>query len=575
MQAELSSLRTEDIWKAVKDDDELRKSIEESLNALGLPSFLTGFDDLDAAALSASSLGSRIYAVFISLLRDKRRIPLLALILASLAGIPLLAWLFGKWLPQQPIVATVSSIGTGFAAIVATIAAAVRQPLEKVNVYLKKLESARNRAVEILNAKRSKKSEAEIKITGELEAIKITEAKAALQLGAAEVQVRTVEAKIREIDEGRNLAKFILARSEAGDYRKHLGLISTIRQDFESLSRLVQIAGSDTSQTSTVERIVLYIDDLDRCPSERVVGILEAIHLLLAFDLFVVVVGVDPRWLMHSLEEKFSAFSDEHAHPKSEDRAWITTPQDYLEKIFQIPFSLRKMSATGFSTLIKGLLPVTAVAPTTPVAAPSIASGAAAIGSSGSSYQPPDTGPTPSQNSTTPQDANGGQVNPPLRAVRQLNQESLIIRPWEVEFATQLSSFITTPRGAKRFANIYRLIKAPLSPTELVAFEGTGTSQGEFQAAMLSLEILTGFPQLSARLFEALDSQQTASITPQQFFAGVGSYLAEGPSARQLQDCINLSGPSSISATRETFLKWIPRVSRFSFYTAKVNEIKE
>ncbi|MEZ5024500.1 MAG: P-loop NTPase fold protein [Chitinophagales bacterium] len=42
-----------------------------------------------------------------------------------------------------------------------------------------------------------------------------------------------------------------------------------------------------------VERIVLYIDDLDRCPPKKVVEVLQAIHLILAFPLFVVVVGVD------------------------------------------------------------------------------------------------------------------------------------------------------------------------------------------------------------------------------------------------------------------------------------------
>ncbi len=44
-----------------------------------------------------------------------------------------------------------------------------------------------------------------------------------------------------------------------------------------------------------LNRIVLYIDDLDRCPPKRVVEVLQAVHLLLAFELFVVVVGVDAR----------------------------------------------------------------------------------------------------------------------------------------------------------------------------------------------------------------------------------------------------------------------------------------
>lgn len=45
------------------------------------------------------------------------------------------------------------------------------------------------------------------------------------------------------------------------------------------------------------ERIILYIDDLDRCPPEKVVEVLQAIHLLLCFPLFVVVVAVDARWV--------------------------------------------------------------------------------------------------------------------------------------------------------------------------------------------------------------------------------------------------------------------------------------
>ena len=54
-----------------------------------------------------------------------------------------------------------------------------------------------------------------------------------------------------------------------------------------------------------IDRIVLYIDDLDRCSPRQVVDVLQAVHLLLALDLFVVVVGVDPRWLLHALRSEY------------------------------------------------------------------------------------------------------------------------------------------------------------------------------------------------------------------------------------------------------------------------------
>jgi hypothetical protein len=57
------------------------------------------------------------------------------------------------------------------------------------------------------------------------------------------------------------------------------------------------IGGPGTRQDASraLNRIVLFIDDLDRCDPDRVVKVLEAVYLLLAVKLFVVVVGVDAR----------------------------------------------------------------------------------------------------------------------------------------------------------------------------------------------------------------------------------------------------------------------------------------
>jgi hypothetical protein len=77
----------------------------------------------------------------------------------------------------------------------------------------------------------------------------------------------------------------------ATDYRRHLGLLALIRRDFEKLrdlfreQREAEDKGSEDTSTNKINRIVLYIDDLDRCPPERVVQVLQAIHLLLAFPL--------------------------------------------------------------------------------------------------------------------------------------------------------------------------------------------------------------------------------------------------------------------------------------------------
>lgn len=113
----------------------------------------------------------------------------------------------------------------------------------------------------------------------------------------------------------------------------------------------------------TIERIVLYIDDLDRCPPSRVVEVLGAVHLLLAFPLFVVVVAVDERWLVGSLQEHHAGQlrdADERSLPQLRDTfEGLAQPRDYLEKIFQIPYWVPRMTTLGAQALVAELVTTT------------------------------------------------------------------------------------------------------------------------------------------------------------------------------------------------------------------------
>jgi hypothetical protein len=86
---------------------------------------------------------------------------------------------------------------------------------------------------------------------------------------------------------------FLIDKNRDEKYQEHLGMITTIRRDFEKLEELLGDWRADGEKA--VDRIILYIDDLDRCPPECVVNVLQAVHLLLATILFIVVVGVDAR----------------------------------------------------------------------------------------------------------------------------------------------------------------------------------------------------------------------------------------------------------------------------------------
>src|SRR5690606_12698885 len=98
-----------------------------------------------------------------------------------------------------------------------------------------------------------------------------------------------------------------------------------------------------------IDRIILYIDDLDRCPFDKVMEVLQAVHLLMAFPLFVVLVAVDVRWLETSLENS-------HVQFKGEDRH--TSPTEYLEKIFQLAIWTDPLTTDDVVDFVYGRLPV-------------------------------------------------------------------------------------------------------------------------------------------------------------------------------------------------------------------------
>lgn len=48
-----------------------------------------------------------------------------------------------------------------------------------------------------------------------------------------------------------------------------------------------------------------------------------------------------------------------------------------------------------------------------------------------------------------------------------LDEAALTIQAWETEYAKRLRAFIPSPRAAKRFSNIYRIMKATVPANEL------------------------------------------------------------------------------------------------------------
>ena len=419
----------------------------------------------------------------------------------------------------------------------------------------------------------------------------------------AEAQLRQVEQTIAEsqkeleaLDAGRAVYEFVRERSaEGGTYRAEEGMISTVRRDLEALSGLIRDWKIDSKEAAEaaktrpgdgasveqdgldlptpdviqlndlesderrklpIQRIVLYIDDLDRCPQDRVVDVLQAVHLLLAFDLFVVVVGVDPRWLERSLKGTYRRLIDDRSTSQSGFHHQSATAQDYLEKIFQIPFTLPSVQTDGFSELLAKNLrtkkelaaeqqkeaestsPESSLAPSPKSEQTTQTNGDQPKHpeAEANNAEPPETAlpqepPLPDEPTTStdgslmafhdtendnlnttdvhetePPDSSATSSRPPLDSPTESDgvsgndvsggggKQGYHIEPWERRFLDRMHVFLDTPRVIKRYVNIYRLIRVGVKPQAFNAFVGQPDQHdAEHRVTAILLALDTGY----------------------------------------------------------------------------------
>ena len=374
------------------------------------------------------------------------------------------------------------------------------------------------------------------------------------------------ERELDDIRQGRRLYRYIEERAQAADYKPYLGVIAQVRRDFQRLTELIddgrvardaafqaRVAAVASGQKPeltpeqelAIDRVILYIDDLDRCPVDRVVQVLEAVHLLLALKLFVVVVGVDPRWLMRSLRNHYSAQLAPGGAAASawegEQAYWQSTPENYLEKIFQIPFTLRPMTPTGYQELMTDLLassvakpggketpagassevqPASGSAPASAPVPPASVATTLAPDTSSSSNAPPNAAPGQVQTSAaSPSNADGQPATAgipgtdPADPAPSATQAAAPVRPAtpppppltitedELTFIKALSAFVPTPRSAKRLANTYRLVRVLPAPVEARVEDD---AKAAYRIPLTLLAILVGFPGVASPLFRDL-----------------------------------------------------------------------
>ncbi|WP_027420428.1 P-loop NTPase fold protein [Crocinitomix catalasitica] len=396
---------------------------------------------------------------------------------------------------------------------------------------------------------------------------------------------KTIRKNVIDIEQANEIAisNLIENVNENEDYSKHLGIISTIRKDFETLSSLflrtnVNVAtmtmqSSNEENTiekdrkeienifekekqSKLERIVLYIDDLDRCSDEKVVEVLEAVNLLMAFPLFVVVVGVDPRWVNNALLKKHAL----HFNGNTENEQYKTRLQkigvsDYLEKIFQIPFQLKKPTNEDAKNMIDHIFKDEIEDK------PNVYSNKIAEMTLNTSEEDAMRAEYDAEIQDQKREVEAGYQDDYQELERGKNKseefQKLKLSKEEFNYLKEMIWLIdNSPRSIKRFTNIYRIVRSHENLTYSKA-----SKNRDFLMVMFVLGLNLGsYKESASELFETLSNYPEKSlgkILQSSENELLKMVFDKVKSVKLIDELLDFKGGE--------FLKHIPFIKRFSF----------
>lgn len=128
------------------------------------------------------------------------------------------------------------------------------------------------------------------------------------------------------------ISERVLSYVRMPDYREQMGFQHRVRDDLQFLYRFLVKRRPGC-------RIVVYIDDLDRCSESKIMEILQAINLILASSQFFVFVGMDTEMIYRAISGYYK------------EKVPDSFPENYLSKIIQISFYLPELNKARQSYL--------------------------------------------------------------------------------------------------------------------------------------------------------------------------------------------------------------------------------
>ena len=149
--------------------------------------------------------------------------------------------------------------------------------------------------------------------------------------GLAAVSVADTIGKLKEV----NYSDYVDAKGKEGEDDKTESIKESIQEFHSSFEGLVA--------ETKLKKIIVFIDDLDRCSPDTVIGTLEAIKLFLFTKSTAFVIGADERLIRYAVRRRFPEI------PGGDNQ---DVGRDYLEKLIQYPIRIPPLNSVELANYV-------------------------------------------------------------------------------------------------------------------------------------------------------------------------------------------------------------------------------
>jgi hypothetical protein len=148
-------------------------------------------------------------------------------------------------------------------------------------------------------------------------------------VGLAGVSLADTMSKMKDVD----YEKYIKDKQDKSEDSDET-LRSNIQEFHKNFEALIE--------ETKIKKIVVFIDDLDRCSPDTIIGTLEAIKLFLFTKKTAFVIGADERLIKYAVKRRFPEVPGEN----------LEVGRDYLEKLIQYPIRIPPLNKIELTTYV-------------------------------------------------------------------------------------------------------------------------------------------------------------------------------------------------------------------------------